>query len=380
MSTQPPLHGVRVVDLTWLLPGPLCTSVLADLGADVIKVERPGDGDYAREMLPGLFRLVNRGKRSAVLDLRRDEDREQLLDVASEADVFVEGFRPGVVDRLGVGYADVRKRNPGVVYASLSGYGQTGPLAHQPAHDINFCAQAGLLAIPSSVKQEAPYRMQLPVSDIAGAMYAAISILAALRQRDASGRGARLDVSLAESALAWGALRWADAPSGDSARWAHVTPANDLFRAADGTWLAFALVEEKFWRAFCAAARAEGLLDAGTTLDADVAPRADAPRAARLAQHDAVAAVVARRPAAFWLEAAHHHDIPITRVATRYEDMALDPHFAARQAWCDAPAGELPLPAFPVKLPGMRRPTAAPKLGADNARVKAGPTRAWEED
>jgi crotonobetainyl-CoA:carnitine CoA-transferase CaiB-like acyl-CoA transferase len=360
MSAKPPLHGIRVVDLSWLLPGPFCTNLLADLGADVIKVERPGDGDYARSLLPGLFRLVNRGKRSAVFDLQQPGDRERLLALAATADVFVEGFRPGVVDRLGVGYAQVRERNAAIVYVSLSGYGQTGPRAAHPAHDINLCAQAGLLAIPSFVGQDRPYRMQLPVSDIAGAMYAALATLAALRQRDATGEGAHLDVSLEESALAWSSIRWCDAPADDDRRWMHVSPGNDIFRAADGVWLAFAIVEAKFWSAFRDAARGLGSAHDSERL-APSPPGADASREELQGQRDAIEAIVASHPSAAWLDAARVHDLPITKVATHLDEFAPDG-----------------LRGFPVQLPGMRRSADAPALGSDNTRLAAGPAAAWE--
>ncbi|HET9652558.1 MAG TPA: CoA transferase [Usitatibacter sp.] len=360
-----PLHGIRVVDLSWLLPGPFCTNLLADLGADVIKVERPGDGDYARDLLPGLFQLVNRGKRSVVFDLRLDGDRERLLALADTADVFVEGFRPGVVDRLGVGYGEVSRRNPRIVYVSISGYGQSGPMASHGGHDINFCAQAGLLAIPSSVGQERPYRMQLPVSDIAGGMYAALSTLAALRQRDATGRGAHLDIALADCALAWGALRWADGPRSPRDGWRHVMPGNDLFRAADGVWLAAALVEAKFLAAFGDAVRE--LDGQGTGADRP-SPTA----------REAIVEAFARHPSAAWIDAARRHDLPITVVAADYAQIARDPLFVERGLWGMGEDGERPMPAYPVKLPGLRRGRRAPQLGAHTTQAAEHPAAAWE--
>ncbi len=355
MTSMAPLRGVRVVDLSWLLPGPLCTSLLADLGADVLKIERPGDGDYARTLLPGLFRLVNRGKRSAVFDLHEPGDRGRLLDIVAQADIFVEGFRPGVVDRFGVGYADVRKRNPKIVYVSISGYGQSGPMRSHPGHDINYCAEAGLLAIPSTVDQERPYRMQLPVSDIAGGMYAALSALAALRQRDITGLGAQVDVSLTECAFAWSAIRWADAPASDQDNWKHVSPGNDIFCAADGEWLAVALVEDKFWAGFCRAARALG---ARVNLDPHSAPRPNASRDERIASRNAIAATIALFPSSAWLLQAGKQDIPVTKVAKRFAKDSM--------------------PGYPVRLPGSCAGAPAPALGADNARLTANPAAAWE--
>ena len=355
MTAKPPLDGVRVVDLSWLLPGPFCTSLLADLGADVLKIERPGDGDYTRTLFPGMFRLVNRGKRSAVFDLREAGDRARLLDLAASADIFVEGFRPGVVDRLGVGYDELSRRNPGILYVSISGYGQSGPMVRRPGHDINFCAEAGLLAIPASVGDSRPRRMQLPVSDLAGAMYAALSVVAALRRRDATGQGARLDVSLADCASAWSAIRWSGAPAGGGDGWKHVNAANDLFQAADGEWLAVALVEEKFWEDFCDAAAAIG---AGDGLDRHCPPASDAPRESRLAAREAIARAIARADAGSWLRFAQERDLPITRVAMSFT----------------GPES----PAFPVRMPGLRRATAAPELGSENERLAANPAAAWE--
>ncbi|WP_298215423.1 CaiB/BaiF CoA-transferase family protein [Acidocella sp.] len=347
-----PLSGLRVLDLSWLLPGPLCTGILADLGADVIKIERPSDGDYARTMLPGLFQLVNRGKRSAVVDLRTPQGRETVLKLAERADVFVEGFRPGVMARLGVGYEHIRARHQGIVYVSLSGYGQTGPAANEPGHDVNYCGRAGLMAIPVSVTQaDEPSRMQLPVSDIAGAMYAAVSTLAALRERDRTGEGQWLDVSLAEAALAWSGLRWADAPADAAGQWRHVRPMNDIFTAADGVRLAVALVETHFWHKFInelPAPEREHLQAAGET-----------PRAC----HAALQAIFAARPSAQWLDFAKTHDLPISRIAASLEDIVSDPHFSARGAWLPAENGQRPMPAFPVRVRGAPRHGKAPEFG-----------------
>jgi len=361
-----PLEGVRVLDLSWLLPGPFCTGLLADLGADVLKVERPGDGDYARALLPAMFRLVNRGKRSAVIDLRGDEGREVLMKLAERADVFVEGFRPGVMSRLGVGYEQVRERNRGIVYVSLSGYGQVGPASNEPGHDVNYCGRAGLMGIPASVAQGTqPPRMQLPVSDIAGGMYAAVSTLAALRERDRTGQGQWLDVSLTDAALAWSAVRWADAPANaeDGAiGWRHVNPANDIFTASDGVRLGAALVEPHFWRAFV------GGLPTG---DQDtLQSRAGDPAAL----HAALQRVFAKRSSGDWIGYAKQHDLPISRIATSYDDLLADPLFADRDAWIATGDGERPMVAYPVRVRGMPRHTDAPASGEANGEL----AQLWE--
>ena len=351
MTTQGPLHGVRVLDLSWLLPGPFFTGIFADLGAEVLKVERPGDGDYTRALLPGMFRLANRGKRSAVLDLRKNDGREAVLRLAERADVFVEGFRPGVMKRLGVDYEQVKQRNAGIVYVSLSGYGQAGSAALEPGHDVNYTGRAGLMAIPSSVGQsnEAP-RMQLPVSDIAGAMYAAVSTLAALREKDRTGEGQWLDVSLTQSALAWSAVRWADAPTGDGG-WRHVMAGNDVFTASDGARLGVALVEHQFWDAFVAG------LEQGEREELVAAAGEQRTKDGMLRR------VIASRTSAQWLQYAKEHDLPISRIAASFDDMRADPMFTERDAWIDTGAGSRAMPAYPVKMRGLRNRADAPGFG-----------------
>src|SRR5690606_27158629 len=155
MNVPGPLHGIRILDLSWLLPGPFCTSVLADLGADVVKVESPGAGDYMRELVPDAFLAVNRNKRSICLNLKDPDGKALLLDLAKNADVLIEGFRPGVVDRLGIGYEDLKAQNPAIVYVSLSGYGATGPYSRRPGHDLNYLAVSGALSIPGRWGEQA---------------------------------------------------------------------------------------------------------------------------------------------------------------------------------------------------------------------------------
>jgi crotonobetainyl-CoA:carnitine CoA-transferase CaiB-like acyl-CoA transferase len=366
----PPLNGVRVLDLSWLLPGPFCTGLLADLGADVVKVERPGDGDYMRDILPGMFRLANRGKRSGVFDLRSDTDHARLLEFAAGADVLVEGFRPGVVARLGVGYEHVKAVNPGIVYVSISGFGQTGPNVMRAGHDVNYAGTAGLLSIPIAGSDGSPSRMPIPATDLSAAMYAAVSILAALRQRDATGVGTYLDVSLSDCALAWSALRWVDGPERPGETWRHTNPGNDVFQAADGVWLAFGLVEEKFWRTFC------DLLGAGRNPKVALELPASATTSASVqAELRALIAVeVARFPSAFWLGAAATHDLPVSLLATTFMDLRREPQFVERDMWADG-SGSRDLPRFPVHLPGIAQSAEAPSMGSDDTVLRRGP--AW---
>src|SRR5512138_1916676 len=194
------LEGIRVLDLSRLLPGPFLTMILADMGADVVKVEDPRVGDYLRAFPPakggmaGRFLAVNRGKRSLALDLKAPAQRDAFLRMAARADVVVESFRPGVMDKLGVGYAALAEVNPKIVVCSISGYGQTGPYAHRAGHDLDYIALAGVLAMGGTAGG-APLMPGVQIADLAGgALWGATAILGALVGRHASGRGAHLDI------------------------------------------------------------------------------------------------------------------------------------------------------------------------------------------
>jgi crotonobetainyl-CoA:carnitine CoA-transferase CaiB-like acyl-CoA transferase len=198
------LAGLRVLDLTRLLPGPFCTMLLGDLGADVIKVEEPDGGDPARHgASAAVFQLVNRNKRSITLDLKTPEGHDRLLRMVDRADVLVEGYRPGVMDRLRLGYANVlAKRNPRLIYASLSGFGQSGPYQQRAGHDLNYLALAGVLGY--NVDSEAqPVMPAVQIADLGAGALAAIAILAAVVSRQQTGTGQAVDVSLFGAAIAF---------------------------------------------------------------------------------------------------------------------------------------------------------------------------------
>jgi crotonobetainyl-CoA:carnitine CoA-transferase CaiB-like acyl-CoA transferase len=242
-----PLWGVRVLDFSTLLPGPYATQILADLGADVVKLESPR-GDEARRFANGMYAVANRNKRAVVADLTNDRERAATLALAAEADVVVEGFRPGVMDRLGVGYEAVRKVRPAIVYCSITGFGQNGPNRDKPGHDISYLAASGGLAY-SAHWQQGPRRSGVPIADLAGASFATIAILSALRERDRDGSGCHLDVSIADATMAFASPRGGPSFSVADEERLSVYPTNDLFAAADGAVLAVAAVEEKFWAA-----------------------------------------------------------------------------------------------------------------------------------
>ncbi|MSP62996.1 MAG: CoA transferase [Myxococcales bacterium] len=262
---EPPLRGLRVLDLSRLLPGPFCTLILSDLGARVDKVEDPHVGDYLRIFPPtknglsGRFNALNRDKRSLCLDLKRPDGRAALLRLVEHYDVVVESFRPGVMDRLGVGYAELAARNPRVVMCSISGYGQSGPYRERAGHDLNYVALAGVLAMAGPTGG-APVVPGVQLADIAGgALWGAVGILAALLAAKESGRGRQVDVSMCEGALAFlipdlGNLdanglcptRSAELLNGGAACYG-------VYRTSDGRYLSVAPLEPKFWAAFNAA-------------------------------------------------------------------------------------------------------------------------------
>jgi alpha-methylacyl-CoA racemase len=199
-----PLAGIKVIDFSTLLPGPLASLILAEAGAAVVKVERQGDGDELRGYEPRFgaasvgFALLNRGKRSVALDLKANGARERLLPLLRAADVLIEQFRPGVMDRLGLGYAALATINPRLIYCSITGYGQQGPKAQMAGHDLNYLAETGLLHFAAGA-DGAPVVPPTLIADIAGGSYPAVlNILLALRARDASGRGCHLDIAMTD--------------------------------------------------------------------------------------------------------------------------------------------------------------------------------------
>jgi crotonobetainyl-CoA:carnitine CoA-transferase CaiB-like acyl-CoA transferase len=263
--SQAPLAGVRVLDLSRLLPGPVASLHLADLGADVVKIEDTGVGDYARTMGEGpdgtswFFRAVNRNKRGLTLDLKQPQGRDVLLRLVASADILLESFRPGVMERLGLGYETLLTVNPRLVYCAITGYGQNGPWALRAGHDLNYIAQAGVLE-QTGTAGGPPAIPSLQIGDLlGGAMTAVSAMLAALFKARASGEGSFVDVAMSDSVLAHnlfplfalqadGSLppRGGDLLTGGHANYG-------VYRTQDGKYMAVAPLEEKFWAMFCEA-------------------------------------------------------------------------------------------------------------------------------
>ncbi|MBO9446726.1 CaiB/BaiF CoA-transferase family protein [Ruegeria sp. R14_0] len=243
------LNGMRIIDLSRLLPGPFATQSLADLGAEVIKIEEPKHGDPGRFLGKDMFARLNRNKMSLTLDLKSDEGKAVLTDLLKSADAVIESFRPGVMDRLGFGYEAVKAMNPAIVYCSLSGFGQTGPYRHRAGHDIDFLALSGYFAVPSQVNDRLA-RPKVRLSDYAGAMYGALSMAVAMASAKISGKGQYLDVAITDAMANWSSplVRIAhDLCQGDPDQMSFVMPDNDIFETKDGKHIAIGLFENKFW-------------------------------------------------------------------------------------------------------------------------------------
>lgn len=268
------LDGIRVLDMSRLLPGPYGTMLLADLGADVIKIEDPEAGDYARFQEPmvegqgALFTMVNRNKRSVQLDLEKEEGRKIFMNLAESADVIFEQFRPGIVEKLGVDYESVKEVNSGIIYCSLSGFGQDGPYKKRVGHDLNYISLGGLLDMTRS-KEGEPAIPGVPISDMIGGLMAAFSIVNALLDRELNdGGGEYIDISMMEAmmSLTSGPLSWIPLIQGQSPR-ARKTlltgnyPCYDYYETKEGRYVTLATLEPRFWRRFCEIIDREDLIE-----------------------------------------------------------------------------------------------------------------------
>lgn len=363
MSSQLPLAGVRVLDFSTLVPGPLASLLLSDAGADVLKVERPGVGDEMRVFEPRDFENLNRGKRSIAIDLKDPSATAELEPLIAQADVLIEQFRPGVMDRLGLGYERARSLNPRIVYCSITGYGQNGPLASKAGHDLNYLVDAGLLASARRThSQGVPHLPPTLIADIGGGTYpAVVNILLALRSVELTGQGSHLDVAMTENVFFW---HWwtrtqvdVSGKSSDpgTAHPAGGSPRYALYAAADGAVVAVAAIEERFWHRLCdmlaipAELRPE---DAdGTTVQAHLAER--------FSQHNG----------AHWRSLFDGVDVCVS-VMTTPEDAFAHPHWAARKTFEETArtAGQS-FAAIPSPLhQGFRRTDqrSAPGLGASD--------------
>lgn len=260
-----PISGIRVLDLTRLLPGAFCTMILADLGAEVIKIEEPGIGDYMRYMPPlvngvSIYHIIlNRNKKSISLNLKNDEERKLFLELARNSDVVVEGFRPGVACRLGIDYNIVKNINPGVIYCSITGYGQSSVYAYRAGHDLNYISLAGILSASQKTCENLPAIPPVQIADLSGGVLASLSILAALIQRERTGRGVYIDISMTDSSLLWNIVNVAVCialnrqPSLEDLKLTGGYGCYRVYEASDGRYISVGALENKFWINLCMA-------------------------------------------------------------------------------------------------------------------------------
>lgn len=359
-----PLEGLLILDFSTLLPGPCASLILAEAGARVVKVEKPERGDEMRTYEPKVgedsinFSMLNRGKQSIAIDLKASDSVARLRPLIERADVLIEQFRPGVMDRLGLGYEAVRRMNPRLVYCSITGWGQTGPKARSAGHDLNYMAETGVLGLTGGA-DGAPVLPPVLAADIAGGAYPAVmNIMLALMQRDRTGRGSYLDVAMADnlySFLYWGlgngygVGKWPgrgdEIVTGGSARY-------QIYPTLDGRHVAAAPLEDKFWATFCE------LIDLPAALRADDAP-VDAVRTA-------VAERIASSTAEHWRQVFAGQDVCCSIVATLEEGVA-DAHVQARGLFTrELEVDGKKMPALPVPVAAQFRAqnncASAPRL------------------
>jgi alpha-methylacyl-CoA racemase len=375
-----PLEGLRVLDLTRLLPGGFCSMMLADFGADVIKVEDTGLGDYVRWAPPfyegveasagsALFLSLNRGKRSIRIDLKSDSGKAVLLRLVRDADVLLESFRPGVLDRLGVGYERLREANPGLVYGAITGYGQDGPGRERSGHDLNYLGLNGILGL-SGEADGPPVSSAAQIADLGGgALMAVVGVLIALRERERSGQGQLVDCSMFDGSLSFLAmlaaemLAGAPVPRRGSLRLAGGIVCYRPYRCADG-YVTLGALEPKFWAAFCRGVEREDLAE-----HAFDAPGSEA--------HRALEEIFAARTREQWRAFAAEHDCCLEPVLGL--DEALDSELVAARDMVislDQPGAERPvrLLGLPFKLsrtPGDPTSAPGPGLGEHTREVLA---------
>ncbi|MFW8565593.1 CaiB/BaiF CoA transferase family protein [Orrella sp. 11846] len=359
-TPKPPLHDVVVIDFTELLPGPFMTQMLSDMGARVIKIERPPHGDPVRKAAPGLFAAINRNKESLFVDLKTDAGLQQVMALILEADVLVESYRPGTLSRLGLGYDKLKDIHPKLIYVSLSGYGQSGPDAMMPGHDLNYLSAAGVAALttsdqpvhhPQSEFATVPASQSaLPYADMGGALYGLNAVLAALFQRQSSAQGQWLDVSLTEAVLHQMTARLAVFQQNKTLSLAQQQaslerPAYGCYECQDGMFVSIGALESHFF---------ERLVSALHLSEFQGDPWKDGlyrkQHAARI--NKILGQCLLQMPSQQVIDILRNHDVPVMEVVLP-TDLPKHPQHIAREMFMSV--SSLELPKFPIRLRGMNR-------------------------
>ena len=360
-----PLEGVRVLDLTRLLPGGFASMLFADLGADVLKIEEPGKGDYIRWMEPfkgGMSSghlALNRGKRSMTLNLKHDRGRDVLLRLVADADVLIESFRPGVLDRLGVGYERLREVNPRLVYCAITGYGQDGPYRDRAGHDVNYLGFGGVLDIIGAAGGP-PAIAGVQIADVGGGgLMAAVGILAALHDVERSGHGRFLDISMMDGAMSWlglhatGFFLDGTPPTRGRMRLSGGVACYRVYRCADDRYVTVGALEPQFWAALCKA------LGVPEFVDRQIAPEDEQEKMAERIQE-----ILLTRTRDEWVRELADLDAcfgPVNDVAEAFAD----PHAVARGVRTEVDTAEGPagVVANPIRTVGEAPPRLGPAPG-----------------
>jgi crotonobetainyl-CoA:carnitine CoA-transferase CaiB-like acyl-CoA transferase len=351
-----PLAGIRVVSVAEQFPGPFATLLLSDLGADVVQVERPAGGDPSRAF-PGLYQALNRGKRSVALDLKSTDGAEAFGHLVAQADVLLEGFRPGVLARLGFGPDELLTQHPRLVYVSVSGFGQNGPLRDHPAHDLSFQAMAGLLD---------PTQPQTPVlslADLGAGMFAAFAALSGVLAAKNTGRGGHYDVAMFDTLLTFAATRLVPTANGLPPDTLGQDPGYGLFATADGAWISLSIAfEDHFWKSLCSALNLPELGNVSAVARVEGRERL----------RGAIAARILERPVDHWEAVLLGAGVPYGRV-NGLNDLLDDPNVAARRMIqsIDTRDGQRSFVRQPLIVDGVPHgpKRGTPRLGEHTAEV-----------
>ena len=351
-----PLEGIRVLDLSELLPGPYATHMLRELGAEIIKVERTGGGDNARMIVPGVYEIMNRGKTSICMNLKNDDAKSAFYRMAKDADVIIEGYRPGVVKRLGIDYDTIAAINPKIIYASVSGYGQTGPYALWPGHDLQYMATAGHIALSGTADGPPAFAAGSPFGDISASMFSVVSILSAVIQRQQSGKGQYLDVSITDGLAAWmlprmGAYLYEQNKGKSFGKKDLLSRAGyGVYETKDGKYLTIGAIEDHFWKGLVKSAGLEELKD----------PELEKIEMRTVRGTEVVELLTKRfleEDSDYWFKVLGEHDVPFSPVTTM-DDFFEQPHLNERGLFFGEGAERSV--AYPVPMEGLEKTLADP--------------------
>ncbi len=372
MSSQKlPLEGIRILDLSRLLPGPLATQMLADMGAEVIKIEDINSPDYIRFFPPfvgdesALFLSLNRNKKSVALNLKSQEGKEIFFALVKSADVVIEQYRPGILDKIGIGYEQAKKVNPKIIYVSVTGYGQTGPYAQKAGHDLNYIALSGVLANIGT--KEKPVIPGVQIADVSGSYAAVNGCLAALLQREKTGEGQHVDISMTDAVMPFATLihatAWADGRniergnfqlSGELANY-------NVYETADGKFIALGALEPKFWMTFCDA------VNRPEWKDKIIAPEDEITKV-----KEEVSALFKSKTRKEWEEFSEKHDVCLSPVLENSE-LAQNENLVHRKMVVETETGNKKLKTIgaAIKFSGSENQSSqpAPKMGKDTDAI-----------